>query len=387
MFSSTSDQEDCTLHTRADPGLQTPAAVAPLEEKVPGRAVRPRQPSAHAPHPTQAGLLHPDAQVGVERYKEHVLSYAVVTTKVSWTSNHQLAPAFPPSMKVPQVREFIHFPHPFPSSISLSSDSGQRFWITRGLIGTAVLWFKFLSVGPSPIKGSNVYLSQIFFPSSAHTQVCDYHVALAGYFDVSAVKALNTAARSECRRVYLVFTEFRYFIQLIFCFFFFRRDPVMRKYQDSPESKSAEFRCLQLYIEAFENWNRQDLEAAFRVSVSLSRSLSVFRQVESHNLPCLPGSFVHGVWCNPPHPLQCFAEISRLDPEDLFALKRCQLLAFMRGDSRSLLGAALRVLPECQGKPFFHGMLSFALEQNGMLQLALAEGRRGVRIRESDGQP
>ena len=66
-----------------------------------------------------------------------------------------------------------------------------------------------------------------------------------------------------------------------------------------------------------------------------------------------------------------------LHPGDLFAVKRAQLLAFCMGDLGRQLVVVQRkdVAAACRDRPFYHGMLGFALEQNGYLTEAEEAGR------------
>jgi hypothetical protein len=68
--------------------------------------------------------------------------------------------------------------------------------------------------------------------------------------------------------------------------------------------------------------------------------------------------------------------LSQAYPSDLFILKRGQLLAFILGDVKSMLTIVNTpaVIYACRGKKYYHGMLSFALEQNCRFEEAAAEG-------------
>jgi hypothetical protein len=61
---------------------------------------------------------------------------------------------------------------------------------------------------------------------------------------------------------------------------------------------------------------------------------------------------------------------------DLFALKRGQLVAFCVGDRAGMLEIALAMRDTSGDRPYFNGMLCFALEQNGRYDEALAAGKR-----------
>jgi len=81
-----------------------------------------------------------------------------------------------------------------------------------------------------------------------------------------------------------------------------------------------------------------------------------------------------------------FMSIIRLKPQDLFAAKRAQLMAFILGDARTMLAVLTSppVEAACRNRPYYHGMLSFALEQNHMLEDAYIAARRGVEICPED---
>jgi hypothetical protein len=61
---------------------------------------------------------------------------------------------------------------------------------------------------------------------------------------------------------------------------------------------------------------------------------------------------------------------------DLFALKRGQLVAFCGGDRAGMLEIARAMRDASGDRPYFNGMLCFALEQNGRYDEALAAGKR-----------
>jgi hypothetical protein len=60
-----------------------------------------------------------------------------------------------------------------------------------------------------------------------------------------------------------------------------------------------------------------------------------------------------------------FVAITLAHPDDLFAVKRGQLLAFLRGDAHAMLAiiSSPAVVIASSSGPFYNGMLSFALEQ------------------------
>lgn len=76
-----------------------------------------------------------------------------------------------------------------------------------------------------------------------------------------------------------------------------------------------------------------------------------------------------------------FAQILEIDPLDMFAMKRAQLMSFICGDVKSLLAV-------CQSKdtnllkklPFYHGMLAFALEENGEFKEAESICEEGLQL-------
>lgn len=68
----------------------------------------------------------------------------------------------------------------------------------------------------------------------------------------------------------------------------------------------------------------------------------------------------------------------------MFALKRAQLVAFLVGDAKKMLKVAKASKSACAGKPYYHGMLAFSLEQNGKLKKAEREGKRAVDISPDD---
>lgn len=105
-----------------------------------------------------------------------------------------------------------------------------------------------------------------------------------------------------------------------------------------------------------------------------------------------------------------FARIAAAHPADLFAAKRAQLLAFLLGSPRLMLSVVAdpAVSAACAphnnrnhnnlshghssaapaapvvARPYYHGMLAFALEQAGRLSAALAAGLAGARLSPAD---
>ncbi|MBY0420751.1 MAG: hypothetical protein K2Q06_00505, partial [Parvularculaceae bacterium] len=71
-------------------------------------------------------------------------------------------------------------------------------------------------------------------------------------------------------------------------------------------------------------------------------------------------------------------------PADLCALKWGQYHAFNLGDQPGLLRMGERARVVHDGRPYVHGMISFALEQNHRLDEAQAEGLRAVEIAIDD---
>lgn len=83
---------------------------------------------------------------------------------------------------------------------------------------------------------------------------------------------------------------------------------------------------------------------------------------------------------------ESFCKIVRNYPTDLFAMKRGQLLAFLVGDKEGLLAIIQypAVITACHMRPYYWGMVGFALEQNGRLIEAEEAGRKGEEIEPSD---
>ncbi|MEM9168836.1 MAG: tetratricopeptide repeat protein [Pseudomonadota bacterium] len=71
-------------------------------------------------------------------------------------------------------------------------------------------------------------------------------------------------------------------------------------------------------------------------------------------------------------------------PEDLCALKWAQYHAFNLGDVPAMMRLAERARAAQSGAPYVHGIVAFALEQDGRLDEAEAEGRRAVEIALDD---
>jgi len=82
-----------------------------------------------------------------------------------------------------------------------------------------------------------------------------------------------------------------------------------------------------------------------------------------------------------------FYQILSSQPTDMLALKRGQLLAFLSGNAQAMVDIATipQVVAASSGKKYYHGCLSFALEQVGIdLEMAEIEARRGLQIMEAD---
>eukprot|EP01103_Thecamoeba_quadrilineata_P005316 TRINITY_DN15131_c0_g1_i1.p1 TRINITY_DN15131_c0_g1~~TRINITY_DN15131_c0_g1_i1.p1 ORF type:complete len:454 (-),score=87.76 TRINITY_DN15131_c0_g1_i1:154-1515(-) len=74
----------------------------------------------------------------------------------------------------------------------------------------------------------------------------------------------------------------------------------------------------------------------------------------------------------------------KINPTDLFSLKRSQLYAFVQGDSKEMLAIIHRVENECVGKPYFHSMRAFALEQVGEASAADQDAHYSLEIEPKD---
>ncbi|MEO0399270.1 MAG: tetratricopeptide repeat protein [Pseudomonadota bacterium] len=79
-----------------------------------------------------------------------------------------------------------------------------------------------------------------------------------------------------------------------------------------------------------------------------------------------------------------FDNLTRRWPADLCALKWGQYHAFNIGDQKALLRFAERARIVHENRPYTHGMIAFALEQNHRLDEAEAEGVRAARIALDD---
>lgn len=80
-----------------------------------------------------------------------------------------------------------------------------------------------------------------------------------------------------------------------------------------------------------------------------------------------------------------FTQILETEPYDMFALKRAQLMSFICGDVKSMLAVAQpkdASIPE--KSPFYHGMLAFALEENGELKRAEEVCEEGLKLFPDD---
>lgn len=83
-----------------------------------------------------------------------------------------------------------------------------------------------------------------------------------------------------------------------------------------------------------------------------------------------------------PEAVKCFEDVVAKWPTDLMAVKRGQLLAFFQGKSEQMLSIARAAEEACAKRPYFQGMLAFALEQCCQLDEAEQAGLAG-----SDCQP
>jgi len=86
------------------------------------------------------------------------------------------------------------------------------------------------------------------------------------------------------------------------------------------------------------------------------------------------------------HALTTLKQLIELYPNDLFAIKKAQLLAFLSGDFPRMLSlvdsAAVRAA--CSQRPYYGGMLAFALEENGQVEEAERVAREAVQLCETD---
>ena len=86
------------------------------------------------------------------------------------------------------------------------------------------------------------------------------------------------------------------------------------------------------------------------------------------------------------HALVTLTELIAAHPSDLFAVKKAQLIAFLQGDFPRMLSIVRQPAVEaaCGGRPFYHGMLAFALEENGEVEEAEVAARKGVAMDATD---
>ena len=86
------------------------------------------------------------------------------------------------------------------------------------------------------------------------------------------------------------------------------------------------------------------------------------------------------------HALVTLTELIAAHPSDLFAVKKAQLIAFLQGDFPRMLSIVRQptVAAACGSRPYYQGMLAFALEENGEVDEAEAAGRRGVAVDAGD---
>jgi hypothetical protein len=80
--------------------------------------------------------------------------------------------------------------------------------------------------------------------------------------------------------------------------------------------------------------------------------------------------------------LEELSEILEQFPRDVFVLKIAQVLCFSMGFTRQMLEMVHtpRVATECSDRPYYHGMLAFALEQNDQLVEAEAAAKQAVTV-------
>ncbi len=81
-----------------------------------------------------------------------------------------------------------------------------------------------------------------------------------------------------------------------------------------------------------------------------------------------------------------FERITHEYPQDLFAAKRGQLLAFLVGNVSKMISILEnpKVKYHCSSRPYYQGMLAFALEQSDRLDEALEAGLIGTKLHPGD---
>uniref|UniRef100_A0A0G4HQC1 Tetratricopeptide repeat protein 38 n=1 Tax=Chromera velia CCMP2878 TaxID=1169474 RepID=A0A0G4HQC1_9ALVE len=94
---------------------------------------------------------------------------------------------------------------------------------------------------------------------------------------------------------------------------------------------------------------------------------------------------------NPGGAAELYYQAVRIFPSDLFALKRAQLLYFVVGQPDRMLSVVesedvrgIRSFHFDNKSPYFHGMRSFALEQNGRLDEALSAAETALAVKKDD---
>jgi len=84
--------------------------------------------------------------------------------------------------------------------------------------------------------------------------------------------------------------------------------------------------------------------------------------------------------------LRAFVRAVELEPTDLFAVKKSQLLAFVLGGRADMLRATMdpRVQEACATAPYFHAMHAFALEENGRFDDATIAVEKALHVEPHD---
>jgi len=77
-------------------------------------------------------------------------------------------------------------------------------------------------------------------------------------------------------------------------------------------------------------------------------------------------------------------ETVRLFPADIAAMKLGQVHQFHIGDHPAMLRLAETARSGCEGSPYFHGMLAFALEENNRLAEAEAAARHAIAMQRAE---
>ena len=86
------------------------------------------------------------------------------------------------------------------------------------------------------------------------------------------------------------------------------------------------------------------------------------------------------------HALTTLRLLIELCPNDLFAIKKAQLIAFLSGDFPRMLSLVNTpaVRAACNKRAYYGGMVAFALEENGEVEEAERVAREGVALCETD---